>query len=151
MYLTLKKIKFSFKFFLTIIFFIYLLLNFNKTNLIFAGKFYSKMEKTDSSEKIFNSSEKKIEILEYQIDNLSKQKNLISQEIKDNLENLLFHLEIQSEKNPNVSERNSIFLKFQIEFLKKNQSDLKKKLCKISLDQIDLKIKLRKILYSCKN
>ncbi|WP_225885842.1 effector protein ['Fragaria x ananassa' phyllody phytoplasma] len=109
------------------------------------------MEKTDSSEKIFNSSEKKIEILEYQIDNLSKQKNLISQEIKDNLENLLFHLEIQSEKNPNVSERNSIFLKFQIEFLKKNQSDLKKKLCKISLDQIDLKIKLRKILYSCKN
>ncbi|RAM55449.1 hypothetical protein DH96_02550 [Candidatus Phytoplasma oryzae] len=151
MYLNCKKIKSNFKFYLILVLFIYLLVNFNKTNLVFAGKFYSKIQKTDSSEKMFDSSQKEMEILKFQIDDLSKQKNSILKEIDQLEKNLLYHLKIKSKKNPNESERKSSALKFQIHFLKREKSLLKKQLYKIFLEQIDLEIKLRKILYSFKN
>ena len=92
MYLNCKKIKSNFKFYLILVLFIYLLVNFNKTNLVFAGKFYSKIQKTDSSEKMFDSSQKEMEILKFQIDDLSKQKNSILKEIDQLEKNLLYHL-----------------------------------------------------------
>ncbi|WP_245927107.1 effector protein [Candidatus Phytoplasma oryzae] len=127
-------------------------MNFNKTNLVFAGKFYSKIQKTDSSEKMFDSSQKEMEILKFQIDDLSKQKNSILKEIvklKKELEKYL--LQIENQKKPNKSKIDLNYLNFKIYFSKKKESLLKKQLYEISLEQIDLEIKLRKILYSFKN
>ncbi|WCA22402.1 effector protein [Candidatus Phytoplasma oryzae] len=146
MYLNLKKIKFIYPFFLII-----LLVNFYKTNLVFAGKFYSKLKKTESSEEIFDSSKKEIEILTSQIDDLCHQKNLISQEINKSEKDLLFYSKTQSNKNTNISEKDLIYLKFRIQFLSKKKSLLIKQLNELSLEQINLEIKLRKILYSGKN
>lgn len=150
MYLNLKNIKFSFKFYLILFLFIYLLANFQKTNLVFAGKFHSKIKQTESLEKIFDSSEKKIEILRFKINDLSKEKSSILKEIDRLEENLLFHLKIQNKNNYNIDERKSIFLKFQISFLKEKKSFLKQKLKEITLEKIDLEIKLIKKINSLK-
>jgi uncharacterized ion transporter superfamily protein YfcC len=144
MYVNLKNIKFISKFYLILFFFIYLLFNFHATNLVFAGKFHSKIQQTDSLEKIFNSSGKEIDILRFQIDHLSKEKISILKEIDRLEENLLFHLKIQNKNNYNIEERNSIFLKFQISFVKQKRDLLKKQLKQNVLEQKYLEMKLRK-------
>lgn len=142
MYLNLKKIKFKTKFYLILFLFIYLLVNLHKTNLVFAGKFHSKIKQTDSLEKIFDSSEKEIEILRFKIDNLSKEKSSILEEIDRLEKKLLFHSKIKN-NDFNIEERNSSFLKFQISFLREKRYFLKKQLNEIVLEKIDLEIKLR--------
>ncbi|MGM1458864.1 MAG: effector protein [Columbia Basin potato purple top phytoplasma] len=118
--------------------------------MVYAGQVYSEIKKTDSSEQLFDSSETQIEFLRSKIDDLSRKRNLILKEINRTEETLSFHLKIRSKKNPNASERNSSFLKFQISFLKEKKSLLKKNLYEINLEQIDLEIQLRKKIYSLK-
>ncbi|ABC65504.1 hypothetical protein M33023_03500 [Candidatus Phytoplasma asteris] len=149
MNLNLKKVHYT-SFFLFMIFLLFIFINYSqKSNLVYAGQVYSEIKKTDSSEKLFDSSETKIELLRSQIDDLSRKRNAILKEIARLEETLSFHLEIRNKKNPNTSERNSSFLKFQISFLKDKKSSLKKNLYEITLEQIDLEIKLRKKI-TCK-
>ncbi|WBL31590.1 effector protein [Candidatus Phytoplasma sacchari] len=147
MNLSFRKIRFI-SIFLFIILLLFVLKNSSTSNSIYAGQVFSEFKKTSSSEKICDSSEKEIEILIFKINDLSKQINLILQNIDRIEKSLLSHLKIQSKNNSNVAERNSSFLKFQISFLKQKKSLLKKQLNEIILEKIDLEIKLRKILYS---
>ncbi|WCA22539.1 effector protein [Candidatus Phytoplasma oryzae] len=143
----LKNIKINLKFnliFLFIFFLIFISMNYLKSNLIYAGQIYSNIKLSNSSEKLFDSSEKKIEILRYQIKNLSIKINSTLEEITQLENSILFHLKIKNKNNPNESERNSSFLKFQISFLKNKKSFLKKQLNEMNLEKIDLEIELRK-------
>lgn len=150
MNLNFKNINYT-SIFLFIIFLFFIFINyFIKSNLVYAGQVYSEIKKTDSSEQLFDSSETQIEFLRSKIDDLSRKRNLILKEINRTEETLSFHLKIRSKKNPNASERNSSFLKFQISFLKEKKSLLKKNLYEINLEQIDLEIQLRKKIYSLK-
>ncbi|WP_252861557.1 hypothetical protein [New Jersey aster yellows phytoplasma] len=89
--------------------------------MVYAGQVYSEIKKTDSSEKLFDSSETKIELLRSQIDDLSRKRNAILKEIARLEETLSFHLEIRNKKNPNTSERNSSFFKISNIFFKRQK------------------------------
>ncbi|MDV3168058.1 MAG: effector protein [Candidatus Phytoplasma stylosanthis] len=139
---------------LFIFFLIFTFMNDLKFNLVLAGQTYSEVKKTDSSKKLFDSSETKIDILREQIDNLSRKKNEILKEInileeklKEEKLKLLFNLKNKNKKNSDFSES---FLKFKISFLKDKLSFLTKSLNEITLEQISLELKLRKKLNSVK-
>ncbi|WP_244609565.1 effector protein ['Cynodon dactylon' phytoplasma] len=129
-----------------------MLINYSKSNLIYAGKVYSIFNKSNYSEKEINYSEKEkeIEILTSQIDDLYMQKNSILNEIHKSEKNLLSYLKIQNQTNPNIPEKNLINLKFQIFFLRKKKLLLEKQLEEIYLEKVYLEIKLRRILSSYK-
>lgn len=157
MYLNLKNKKTIFYF--IIFFLIYLLLNFYKTNLVFAGKYYSKIQKQDSSENSSkNSSEnvflleeqQEIDLLTSQVDDLYIQKHNILQEIKKIEAKLSYYFKLQNDKKNNNLKVYSDFLSSQICCFKEQKSDLKKKLHEISLKHIILEIKLKNTFSSHK-
>ncbi|MDV3141409.1 MAG: effector protein [Candidatus Phytoplasma australasiaticum] len=81
-----------------------------KSNLVYAGQIYSEVKKTDSSEILFDASEKKIEILRAKIDNLSIKKTEISKEIDMIKQALLSNLKIKNKYNINFYQN---FLRFK--------------------------------------
>ncbi|KAB8121854.1 effector protein ['Cynodon dactylon' phytoplasma] len=151
MYLNSKKIRLNSVFLFMVLSF-FMLINYSKSNLIYAGKVYSIFNKSNYSEKEINYSEKEkeIEILTSQIDDLYMQKNSILNEIHKSEKNLLSYLKIQNQTNPNIPEKNLINLKFQIFFLRKKKLLLEKQLEEIYLEKVYLEIKLRRILSSYK-
>ncbi|MDV3157447.1 MAG: effector protein [Candidatus Phytoplasma australasiaticum] len=138
------KINITFNLICLYIFFLLLILIHNrKSNLVYAGQTYSEVKKTDSSEILFDSSEKKIEILRTKIDNLSIKKIEISKEIDMLEQALLSNLKIKNKSNINVSQN---FLKFQKFLLKNKLCILKQNIHEITLEQIELEYKLKKII-----
>lgn len=143
MYLNLKNTKFKNRFFLILfLFFCFLFINFYKKNLVFAGKFFSKNKKIDSSKS------KKIEVqtLRFQIDDLSRQKDLILEEIDKLEKDLLFYSEEKNNENMNFSKSDLTNLKFKITFLRKKNFLLKTQFHELALEKRHLEMELRKIL-----
>ncbi|MDV3143766.1 MAG: effector protein [Candidatus Phytoplasma australasiaticum] len=128
---------------LCIIFLLLILIHNRKSNLVYAGQIYSEVKKTDSSEILFNASEKKIEILRAKIDKLSIKKTEISKEIDMIKQALSSNLKIKNKSNINVSQN---FLKFQKSLLTNKLYTLKQNINEINLEQIELEYKLKKII-----
>ncbi|MDO8058045.1 effector protein ['Opuntia sp.' phytoplasma] len=130
--------------FLFIICLALIFINNRKSYIVYAGSNYSVVKRTESFEILFDCLETKIEILKDKIDQCSKKKNELLKEIDTvNKELLLLNLRIKNKSNFNVSKS---FLKYQISCLKAKKNNLKTNLYELSIEQIELELKLRKKL-----
>ncbi|KXT29235.1 hypothetical protein AXA84_0264 [Candidatus Phytoplasma oryzae] len=140
-----KKINLNLKFFLSLTFFLCFLTIFLKSNLIFAGKYYSKIQKTDSSDNSIVYLEQKIESLKMKIESLSQEENLFEIELQKSKEKI-FSLKMKINKA--MSNKSLNLLKLQIFNLQEEKIFYQKEIQNIIIQKIELKTELKKILKS---
>ncbi|WBL31589.1 hypothetical protein [Candidatus Phytoplasma sacchari] len=91
-----------------------------------------------------NSLETEIQILKNQIDDLSRKKDLILEEINKSEKDLLLYLKEEKNENINFSKSDLTNLKFKIYFLRKKNFLLKTQFHEVALEKRNLEIELRK-------